>query len=141
LGEVGYSLVGVSKDEKTFNPKTDLPLFGSFFGAKSNVDAREYSSMESQIKKMDETIYTLKKQDPSGAIEYQQKHPFDTALVEMYNRRQGELNKLRQKATEIRTNRNINPSQKEAMIKIAVFEQNIIKHEMVQDFKAYGMKP
>jgi len=141
LGEVAYSLVGVSKEEKLFNPKTDLPLFGSFFGAKGNVDAREYSSIESQIKKMDKTIYTLNKQDPSGAIKYQQEHPFDATLVEMYNKRQGELNKLRQKATEIRTDRNMSPAQKEAIIKIAVFEQNIIKHEMVQDFKAYGLKP
>jgi hypothetical protein len=141
VAEIGYSLAAVSKEEKLFNPKTDLPLFGSFFGAKGNVDAREYSSIESQIKKMDKTIYTMKKQDPSGAIEYEQKHPFDKTIVEMYNRRQGELNKLRQKATEIRTDRNISPAQKEAMIKIAVFEQNIIKHEMVQDFKAYGLKP
>ena len=97
--------------------------------------------MESQIKKMDKTIYTLNKQDPSGAIKYQQEHPFNATLVEMYNKRQGELNKLRQKATEIRTDRNMSPAQKEAIIKIAVFEQNIIKHEMVQDFKAYGLKP
>jgi len=141
VAEIGYSLVGVSKEEKLFNPKTDLPLFGSFFGAKGNVDAREYSSIESQIKKMDKTIYTLNKQDPSGAIKYQQEHPFDATLVEMYNKRQGELNKLRQKATEIRTDKNISPAQKEAIIKVAVFEQNIIKHEMVQDFKAYGLKP
>ena len=141
LGEVGYSLVGVSKDEKTFNPKTDLPLFGSFFGAKSNVDAREYSSMESQIKKMDKTIYTLEQQDPTGALQYEAKNPFNVTLVEMYRARQGELNKLRQKATEIRTDRALQPSSKEAILKIITFEQNVIKHEMVEDFKAYGLKP
>jgi hypothetical protein len=141
LGEVGYSLVGVSKDEKTFNPKTDLPLFGSFFGAKSNVDAREYSSMESQIKKMDKTIYTLEQQDPAGALQYEAKNPFNATLVEMYRARQGELNKLRQKATEIRTDRALQPSSKEAILKIITFEQNVIKHEMVEDFKAYGLKP
>jgi hypothetical protein len=141
LGEVGYSLVGVSKDEKTFNPKTDLPLFGSFFGAKSNVDAREYSSMESQIKKMDKTIYTLEQQDPTGALQYEAKNPFNVTLVEMYRARQGELNKLRQKATEIRTDRTLQPSSKEAILKIITFEQNVIKHEMVEDFKAYGLKP
>jgi hypothetical protein len=141
LGEVGYSLVGVSKDEKTFNPKTDLPLFGSFFGAKSNVDAREYSSMESQIKKMDKTIYTLEQQDPAGALKYEAENPFNVTLVEMYRARQGELNKLRQKATEIRTDRALQPSSKEAILKIITFEQNVIKHEMVEDFKAYGLKP
>jgi len=141
LGEVAYSLVGVSKEEKTFNPKTDLPLFGSFFGAKSNVDAREYSAMESQIKKMDKTIYTLEQQDPAGALQYEAKNPFNVTLVEMYKARQGELNKLRQKATEIRTDRTLQPSSKEAMLKIITFEQNIIKHEMVEDFKAYGLKP
>jgi hypothetical protein len=59
----------------------------------------------------------------------------------MYRARQGELNKLRQKATEIRTDRALQPSSKEAILKIITFEQNIIKHEMVEDFKAYGLKP
>jgi hypothetical protein len=47
---------------------------------------------------------------------------------------------LREEATRIRTDNYLSPKNKEAMIKIVTFEQNIIKHEMVQDFKAYGMK-
>ena len=141
FGEITYALAGVSKEEKQFNPKTDLPLFGSFFGAKTNVDAREYGNMESRIKEMDKRIYTLDQQYPEQAARYDAEHPFDRVIVEIYKKRQGELNKLRKEATDIRTDRYLSPKNKEEMIKILTLEQNVIKHELVEDFKAYGMKP
>jgi hypothetical protein len=47
--ELPYSLTDLAQGEKTFNPKTDVPLFGSFFGAKTNVDSREYGKIEKKI--------------------------------------------------------------------------------------------
>ena len=36
---------------------------------------------------------------------------------------------------------NINPAQRDAMIKIATKQENLIKHNMIEEFKAYGIKP
>jgi hypothetical protein len=140
LGEIGYSLTKVNTGEKNFNPKTDLPLFGSFFGAKVNVDAREYGNMESRIKELDTQLYTLEQKYPERVPRFESQYPFARPVIEMYKKRQGELNKLRHEATQVRTDRFLSPRDKEARIKIVTFEENLIKHAMVQDFKAYGMK-
>lgn len=141
FGEVGYSWANITQGKKEFSPKADLPLFGSFFGAKTNVDAREYGEMETRIKELDKRLHTLDEVAPDRALNYDSQHPFDRTLIDIYNKRQGELNKLRKEANELRANRSLSQKDREAMTKIIIFEQNIIKHEMVEDFKAYGMKP
>jgi len=140
FGELGYSLTKVDTGAKNFNPKTDLPLFGSFFGAKANVDAKEYGNMESRIKELDKQLYTLEQKYPERVPRFESQYPFARPVIEMYKQRQGELNKLRHEATVIRTDRYLSPKDKESRLKIVTFEENLIKHAMVQDFKAYGMK-
>jgi hypothetical protein len=141
LGEVGYSWANIGQTKKDFSPKNDLPFFGSFFGAKTNVDAREYGQMEQRIKDMDKRIHTLDEVAPDRAVAYDANHPFDRGIIEIYSKRQGELNALRKEANELRADRSLTQKDRDAMMKIIIFEQNIIKHEMVEDFKAYGMKP
>jgi hypothetical protein len=141
LGQTMYSWSNLEKGRKDFSPKTDLPLFGSFFGAKTNVDSREYGNMETRIKQMDQRIKTLDEVGPHGAATYDKNHPLDRAIVEVYRARQGELNKLRSEATKVRNSEGMSPRQRDAMVKIIIQEENLVKHEMVQDFKSYGMKP
>jgi hypothetical protein len=141
IGEIGYSWANIEGNKKEFNPKTDLPLFGSFFGAKTNVDAREYGSMEQKIKEMDTRLYTLKKQHPERVADYEIKHPFDKAIIAAYNARQGDLNEMRNKANKIRWDKFLSPKDKTDLLRVIVQEENMIKHAMVMDFKAYGMEP
>lgn len=141
LGEMAYSWADLTEGKKDFNPKTDLPLFGSFFGTKTNVDAREYGEMESRIRELDKRLHTLDEVSPEKAFEYDSKNPFDRAIIDIYKKRQGELDKLRKEANELRWDRTMSPKNRDALIKIIILEENLIKHEMVEDFKAYGMKP
>ena len=138
--ELPYSMVSLTKGEKTFNPKTDVPLFGSFFGAKTNVDSREYGKMETQIKEINQRLVTLKKDSPELHAEYIGKHPLDPKIVDIYQKRQGELNALRQKATEYRNMRYLSPKERDELVKITTMQQNMLKHMMVEDFKAYGLE-
>jgi hypothetical protein len=62
-------------------------------------------------------------------------------IVEIYNRQIAQLNKLRENAQQIRLNQDITPKQRDQMLKLVILEQNLMKHEMITMFKAYGLKP
>lgn len=138
--ELPYSLTDLAQGEKTFNPKTDVPLFGSFFGAKTNVDSREYGKMEVKIKEMSQRLTTLEADSPELYGEYISKNPLVPKIVDIYQERQGDLNELRQKATEIRNMKYLSPKDRDSLLKITIMEQNFLKHMMLEDFKAYGLE-
>ena len=139
--EAGYGISNLAGGKKDFNPKTDLPLFGSFFGARSNVDSREFSAVEKQIQGMERKI-NMFASNPEVLADYMVKHPFDVALVDTYNQQvQGQLKDLRSQAKQIRLNKDFPQNEREAMLKVITFQQNLIKHNMVEQFKAFGVTP
>ena len=139
--EAGYGISDLTQGRKGFDPKTDLPLMGSFFGAKSNVDSREFSSVEKQIQEMERKVKMFET-DPVQSARYLAAHPMDELLVEMYNQQvNGELKQLRSQAKEYRQMQGMDPKTRDAMIKIITFQENLVKHNMILQFKAYGVKP
>ena len=128
--------------EKEFKAKTDIPLIGSFIGSEPNVDGREFAAIAKQIEKMEGNINQLKKADPDRLDIYLDKHPLEEEIVEFYNKEVGKhLNKLRAEANDIRADVKLTPKQKTAELKENKEEQNMIKYDMVQQFKEYGLKP
>jgi hypothetical protein len=140
IAELMYSWTNLGKGEKDFNPKTDLPLFGSFFGAKTNVDSREYGKVEVKIKEIDKRLVTLEKRNPVLYAEFVANNPLYPTIVEEYQKAQGELNELRQRATEIRNNKYLAIKDRDALLKLAILEQNMLKHRLIEDFKAMGLE-
>jgi hypothetical protein len=127
---------------KEFKAKTDVPLIGSFIGAEPNVDGREFASIEKDIKSMEEKMNMLKKADLDLYDRYLDKHPLAEEIVEFYNKEVGKhLNKLRKEANEVRFDQTLNPKERTRLLKENKEEQNIIKYDMVQQFKEYGLKP
>jgi hypothetical protein len=59
----------------------------------------------------------------------------------VYQSKQGELNELRQKATEIRTMKYLSPKDRDQILKTITLEQNMLKYQMVQEFKILGIEP
>jgi hypothetical protein len=141
LSEITYNWANLDKGAREFNPKNDVPLFGSFFGAKTNVDSREYGKVETKIKEIDKRLYSMKKDDPVQYALYVAKNPLYPSVVDAYQSKQGELNKLRQKATEIRNMKGLSPKDRDQMLKIITFEQNMLKYQMVEKFKILGVEP
>jgi len=141
LGELTYNWASLDKGEREFNPKNDIPLFGSFFGAKTNVDSREYGKIEEKIKEIDKRLVSMKQDDPVVYAGYVAKHPLHQNIVDVYRSKQGELNALRQKATEFRNMKGLSPKQRDQVLKIITLEQNMLKHQMVMQFNAMGMEP
>jgi hypothetical protein len=139
LFEVGYGVTDFAEGRKAFNPKTDLPLFGSFFGTKSSVDAREFAKAEKTIKEYEGIINGFKS-NPVDEANYESKYPLRKSLVDYYNHTVGaQLNPLRHEANVIRRDPNYTPKQKEELLKLNKIEQNLLKYEMLQNFKAYDI--
>ena len=141
IGELTYNWASLDKGEREFNPKNDVPLFGSFFGAKTNVDSREYGKIEEKIKEISKRLVTMKQDDPVVYANYIAKHPLHQNIVDVYQSKQGELNALRQKATEFRNMKGLSPKQRDQVLKVITLEQNMLKHQMVMQFNAMGMEP
>jgi predicted hydrocarbon binding protein len=139
--EVGNDAALLLSGKKDFKPKTDLPLFGSFFGSRSNVDSREYSAVEKKIEDIEKKIKQFDT-DPLMAAKYDIKHPLHRTLVDMYNHdKNQELRDLRHEAKQIRLNTAFDPKDRDAMIKIINMQQNLVKYRLVQIYKAYGVEP
>jgi len=141
IGEITYNWANLDKGEREFTPKNDIPLFGSFFGAKTNVDSRQYGKVEQKIKEIDKRLYSMKRDDPGQYALYVAKNPLYPSVVDAYQAKQGELNKLRQKATEIRVMKYISPKDRDQILKTITLEQNMLKHQMVEQFKVLGVEP
>jgi hypothetical protein len=54
-----YSFGLLGAGQKEFKAKTDIPFIGSFIGAETNVDSREYGEMEKKIKNIDKRLKRL----------------------------------------------------------------------------------
>ena len=141
LAELSYGMFNLSKGAKEFNPKTDIPLIGSFFGSKSNVDSREFTSVENQIKNIQRKLTTFDTVAPLEGMKYDMQNPMHRDIVEIYKNQIGELNKLRHEAEQIRYEQSLTPKQRDQMLKMVILEENLIKYQMLSMFKAYGLKP
>jgi len=141
IGEAVHGVNDLAGGRKEFNPKTDIPLFGSFFGAKSNVDSREFTKVEQKIQDMEKKIKMFES-NPEIAAEYMAKHPMDEMIVDMYNEQvNNELKELRSQAKQIRLQQGYTPKERQELLKIINYQQNLVKYQMIETFKAYGVEP
>jgi hypothetical protein len=144
ISRVAEELHGVndlSRGRKEFNPKTDVPLFGSFFGSKSNVDSRDFSKVEQQVQDMERKIKMFDS-NPEMAGQYDAKHPMNRMIVDYYNDGvQNELKDLRSQAKQIRLEQGYSPKERSEILKVITYQQNLVKYQMLEMFKAYGVVP
>ena len=140
IGEMAYNWIDLSKGEKRFNPKTDLALLGSFFGAKSNVDAREFTKVQEKIKDLDTRLKTLNKTNRATAAEFKAENPGVESAISVYNQQLARLDKIRKRANEIRT-MDIPPVDKEEFLRLNILQQNMLKHEIIERLKGYNIEP
>ena len=138
-GITGLHAVGTG--QKGFNPKTDLPLMGSFFGARSNVDSREFTIVERKVQDLERQykMFESLKMSPEKSIKFQIENPMAETIIDYYNKTVGsELNRLRKEANEVRR-MPIPQSDKSDWLKMIVLEQNLVKRRMIDVFNAYGL--
>ena len=136
-----YNLGLLAAGEKDFNPKTDTLVFDSFFGAPSNFDARQFSSVENQIKEK-ERVLNMFKNDPEKYVDYISEHPLDQGIVDIYNKGvNGDLKKLREMANKYRAMPGLTPKERKEYLDNIKEQQNLVKRNLINMFEAYDIKP
>jgi hypothetical protein len=132
-----YNIGMVGTGQKEFNPKTDTLAFDSFFGAKSNFDAREFSKIENQIKDKERKL-NMFKNDPERYMDYVSANPFDQGIVDMYNKGvNGDLKKARELANKYRAMPGLTPKERKELLDNVKEQQNLIKRNLINSFKVY----
>jgi hypothetical protein len=127
--------------QKGFDPKNDMPLIGSFIGTKSNVDAREFSKVEEQVKAFDKRINALKDK-PELLDSYLKTHENEYAAVQFYNDSvNGQLRQLRAAANQIRASDELTPRERKLQLEEINGISNIVKRQLLNTFEDMGVKP
>lgn len=141
--ELGYGVTNIAEGAKSFNPKTDIPVIGSFFGAKSNVDARDWAKVEKKIQEREKIFKTVEKsENPELLAAHIEKYPFDEYIIKAYNKGIGsDLKELQAAANDIRRNPYFTPKDREELLKVNKLMQNLIKNQLIMDFEVYDIKP
>jgi hypothetical protein len=136
-----YNIGLVGAGEKEFNPKTDTLLFDSFFGVKSNYDARQFSKVENQIKDMERKL-NMFKDNPEKYAEYVADHPLDQGIVDIYNKGvNGDLKEVRALANSYRAQPGLTAKERKDLLENVKEQQNLIKRHLISVFEAYDIKP
>jgi hypothetical protein len=141
FAELLTSSILLAQDAKDFVPKTDIPIFGSFIGSKSNVDSREYGRMEQKIKNIDKRMNTLEKVAPDSYYRFIDNNPDYPQLVEVYKAGQGKLNKIREEMNIVRSDQDLSVKERNEELEYLQKEQNMLKYNMNEWFKDLGLKP
>jgi hypothetical protein len=132
----------LAMDQKEFNAKTDIPFIGSFIGAAPNVDGREFNSITEQVEKMAGRMNMLEKANPDEYVKYLDKNPLHEEIVEFFDKNIGTLNKLRKETNQVRVEPGLSPKERTQLIRELNQEQNLLKYDLIQQFKAYyDLKP
>lgn len=127
--------------KKDFNSHTDTMVFDSFFGTRSNFDARQWSKIEKDLKDRAEKV-NMFKNNPEQYYKYLASNPLDEYLVKAYD---GDANKqlkaLREEANKWRTMPGLDIRTRTDLVKNAVLQQNLLKYSLIQKYKAFGVEP
>jgi hypothetical protein len=138
--EEAQGIYDLAEGQKEFSPKHDIPLFGSFFGAKANVDSMEFTKVENVIKEKERRMKMFES-DPVQYAEYLAANPMDEFVVDAYNNAvNGKLKDLRAEANEYRRMQGLSQKDKSEILKVLTLEQNVVKRNMIDTFKAYGVE-
>ena len=130
----GYDISLQAQGKKDIDLIQNTMLLQSFNNKLSNVDQREYSKIEQDILDKEKIINEFKKSNPEQYIKYIEKHPYDEAMVDAYNKLNGQyLKTYQQQANTIRRDRSLSPKERKEELDMNRLSQNMIKHTIVEN--------
>ena len=142
LAQAGTNWGLVAAAEKEFDPKSDALFLSSFIGTPSNFDAREFASIEKQVKDKERRLNMFKTANPEKYYEYLADNPMDKTIVDMFNQNVGgPLNRLREQANLYRKMPGLTIQERNELVKSSVAMQNIIKRGIVDRMQIYDINP
>ena len=141
--ETGYNLYLFGSGQKDFNLKTDTAVLNGMIGVKSNYDARKWAAIEKDMEKRKMRLKEIEDtNDPELYYKYLEANPLDDMLIDMYNGDAGgELKALRTEAQQIRRDRTLDMKTKKLLLDSTKLEENLVKVQLVNMYKAFGVNP
>ena len=134
---VGLTVAGA----KEFDPKNDMVFLSSFIGSRSNIDAREFSSIEKQVKEMEQRINSLKDR-PEQLEKFMEDNPTAYPAVQFYNMQvNGTLRNIRAAANQVRANKDLTIMERKEQLKQLNDMSSLVKHRLVEAFDMFDVKP
>jgi hypothetical protein len=134
---VGLTVAGA----KEFDPKNDMVFLSSFIGSKSNIDAREFSSIEKQVKKIEQRINSLRDR-PEQLEKFMENNPNAYSAVQFYNMQvNGTLRNIRTMANKVRADKDLTIMERKEQLKQLNDMSNLVKHRLVEAFDTLDVKP
>lgn len=127
--------------EKEFDLKNDVAFISSFIGSKSNIDAREFSSVEKKVQEFEKRINALKDR-PEQLDKFMDANPDAYAAVQFYNSQvNGSLRQIRAAANQVRASKELSIKERKEQLKELTTMSNQVKHQLVLVFEDMGIKP
>lgn len=141
MGTAATNLAFTVTGSKDFDPKHDLPFIGSFIGTKSNVDAREFSKVEGQVKELSKRINSLQDK-PEILDRFLEGNENLYDAVKFYDQQvNGQLKKVREVANQIRADRDMTPRERRLELDEINGIANTIKRQLLDEFADMGVRP
>jgi hypothetical protein len=141
MGTAATNLAFTVTGSKDFDPKHDLPFIGSFIGTKSNVDAREFSKVEGQVKELSKRINSLQDK-PEILDRFLEGNENLYDAVKFYDQQvNGQLKKVREVANQIRADREMTPRERRLELDEINGIANTIKRQLLDEFADMGVRP
>ena len=134
----GYGLAQVVGGKDALNATQNSLIFQSFVSKLSNVDQREFARTEKEVQDKEKIINMFKESNPEKYMEYSLAHPFDIAMVDIYNKQVGgTLNGLRSDANSIRRIPGLDPIDRKALLEQNREAQNLVKRQIVDSMQMF----
>ena len=141
MAEYAYGFADLKEGRKEFNPKTDIPLLGSFFGARSSLEGREYAALMKEMDDVRTRVRTFELK-PEQEVRYESKYPTHSLALSIYDSMtQGTLKDLQAEATQIRVDPNLEPKDRTYLLRQNRIMQSLEKREILDTMKVYGIEP
>ena len=99
--------------------------------------------MEKKVLDIETKLKTLSEVHPERLAAYEAEHPLYRGMVDIYRLKQGQLNRLRAEANEIRMTArtyHMAPVDRDALLKPIIKQEDIVKQDMVRAFKDFGIE-
>ena len=68
-------------------------------------------------------------------------NPLDEVIVATYNQNTAQLNAISEQMNKIRVIKELSPKEKQEVLKAFTLQQNLIKRNLIETYRAYGISP
>jgi hypothetical protein len=137
IGASGIGLASALGGAREIDLKEDVLPIASFLGRSSSVDAREYADISKKVSRIDNQLKIFE-DSPEQLARYLERVPNAEIIVKYYNQQTyGRLRDVRQRANQIRRDRDLSIAEKRKLLDELNFERDMIMRNTMESVNAW----